>query len=78
MKFRALTSFRVSLRARFQRLRMRSLVAAIGLTVALVVSIAGPIGYATLIYGQRAELLSFKAQLNAGRVAKYIFPNDRL
>ena len=78
MKMRALTSLRISLRARFQRLRMRSLIAAIGLTVALVVSLAGPIGYATVIYGQRAELLSFKAQLNAGRVAKYIFANDRL
>ena len=78
MKMRALTYFRISLLAQFQRLRMRSLIAAIGLTVAVVVSLAGPIGYAAVIYGQRAELLSFKAQLNAGRVAKYIFANDRL
>jgi diguanylate cyclase (GGDEF)-like protein len=77
MKARRLSFIRAALRARFQQLRMRSLIDAIGLTVALLVGLAGPIGYTTVIYGQRAELLAFKAQLNANRVAKYIFANER-
>lgn len=78
MRTRTLSHLRMSPRARFQQLRMRSLIDGIGLAVALLVSLAGPISYSTVVYLERAEILSFKAELNAGRVAKYIFAHDKL
>jgi diguanylate cyclase (GGDEF)-like protein len=57
---------------------LRSLVGTIGLAVAALVTLAGPIGYATVSYLEQAEILSFKAQLNADRLAKYIYSHDKL
>jgi diguanylate cyclase (GGDEF)-like protein len=57
---------------------LRTVVGAIGLVAALVVSLAGPISYATVTYLERAEILSFKASVNASKLAKYIFAHGRL
>jgi hypothetical protein len=59
-------------------MRLRSLVGAIGVTVAVLVALAGPIGYATVSYHERAEILGFKAELNADRLARYIYSHDKL
>jgi diguanylate cyclase (GGDEF)-like protein len=55
---------------------MRSLVGGLGLTTALLIGLVIPLGYATDQYGVQAQMLLFKAQLNAERVAKYIYGRE--
>ena len=55
---------------------LRTLVGAIGLVMALLFAVFLPLLYATSEYLERAELLSFKAHLNAGRVSKYIYAHQ--
>ena len=57
---------------------LRSIVGTIGLTAAILISLAGPIAYATLAYAEQAELVSFKARLSASRLAKYIYSHEKL
>ena len=52
---------------------LRRLVSAIGLTVAIVVAVATPSVYFIHDYIDSAEQLTFKARLNAARVAQYIY-----
>ena len=57
---------------------LRSLVGTIGLTLALIIGLAFPVIYGTYHYLDRGKILSFKAQLNAQRLAKYIYANNVL
>lgn len=43
-----------------------------GLAVALLCGLGVPVAYATIEYFERADFLSFKAQINAGRLARFI------
>ena len=57
---------------------LRAVVGGIGLIVALLCSLVIPLTYATFEYFERADFLSFKAQLNASRLAKYIYAHEKL
>ena len=57
---------------------LRSIVSAFGLSAAILISLIGPIGYFTVVYHERAEVLSFKTHLNAAKVAKYIYWHEQL
>ena len=57
-------------------LSMRSLVGGLGLTIALLIGLVVPLGYAANQYGVEAQMLSFKAHLTAGRVAKYTYGRE--
>ena len=59
-------------------LPLRNLVSGIGLLVALAVAVAAPIGYFTQGYLHVLEELAFKAGLNAGRVAKYVYSHESI
>jgi len=52
---------------------LRRLVSAIGLTVAITVAVATPSMYFIHDYYETAEQMTFKARLNAARVAQYIY-----
>ncbi|MCC6780890.1 MAG: EAL domain-containing protein [Hyphomicrobiales bacterium] len=55
------------------RLSLRRWITIIGTSAAVLTALAVPIGYALVSYQEEAEALSFKAQLNASRIAKYIY-----
>src|SRR5664280_17111 len=55
---------------------LRRLVSAIGLTVAITVAVAPPSMYFIHDYYKTAEQMTFKARLNAARVAQYIYSHD--
>ena len=57
---------------------MRTVVSAIGITIALIIAIVFPTTVAVLQYLDHAQALSFTARLNAERLAKYIYSQDRL
>jgi hypothetical protein len=57
---------------------LRAVVGGIGLIVALLCSLIVPGVYATFEYVERADILSFKAHLNASRLAKYIYAHETL
>jgi diguanylate cyclase (GGDEF)-like protein len=57
---------------------LRAVVGGIGLVVALLCGLAGPVAYATFGYFERAGFLSFKVHLNANRLAKYIYGHEKL
>src|SRR5262245_59310042 len=57
---------------------MRAVVSAIGIVIALVIAFVFPATLATLQYLEKADTLSFKARLNAERLAKFIYSQDRL
>ena len=57
---------------------LRSIVSVFGLSAAILISLIGPIGYFTVVYHERAEVLSFKTHLNAAKVAKYIYGHEQL
>jgi diguanylate cyclase (GGDEF)-like protein/PAS domain S-box-containing protein len=57
---------------------LRRLVSAIGTAAALVTASAIPTGYALVGYFYESNLLSFKAELNANRLAKYIYSHETL
>ncbi len=52
---------------------LRHLISAIGIAIAFVAAIAPPVGYAVTSYFAAADALEFKARLNAGRVARYVY-----
>src|SRR5664279_4792510 len=55
---------------------LRRLVSAIGLTVAITTAVATPSMYFIHDYYATAEQMTFKARLNAARVAQYIYMHD--
>ena len=57
---------------------LRAVVGGMGLVVALLLSVSVPVVYGTFGYLARADVLSFKARLNADRVAKYIYAHESL
>jgi diguanylate cyclase (GGDEF)-like protein len=59
-------------------LSLRSLVSAIGLSIALITAVSVPVGYFAVGYLNTAHLLDFKADLNARYVAKYIYAHNTL
>src|SRR5450755_1494081 len=59
-------------------LSLRGLVNAIGLIVALATATSIPAGYLAIGYTDIASVLDFKAELNAGYLAKYIYTHDTL
>jgi diguanylate cyclase (GGDEF)-like protein len=59
-------------------LSLRSVVSAIGLSVAIVTAVSIPAGYFFVEYSGAAKTLDFKAHLKANRLAKYIHSHDNL
>jgi diguanylate cyclase (GGDEF)-like protein/PAS domain S-box-containing protein len=59
-------------------LSLRTLVSAIGLSVAIATAVSLPVGYFAVGYINMANLLDFKSKLDAGLVAKYIYTHDTL
>lgn len=55
---------------------LRKTVRAIALIVAITTAVAVPASYFAIGYSDTAEILGFKARLNAARVAKYIYTHD--
>ena len=58
--------------------RLRGLIGRLALVVAVVIAIAPPLGYTIDRYLDDAEALAFKAELNAGRIAKFIYGHASL
>ena len=57
---------------------IRRLIGVIAVVVSLGTAVALPLGYAITSYIAEADALAFKARLNAGRVAKYIYAQGEL
>ncbi|MDP2411491.1 MAG: EAL domain-containing protein [Pseudolabrys sp.] len=57
---------------------LRAVVTIIALFVAIVTAIGVPAGYFYVAYSGEGQALQFKAQLKAGRLAKYIYANNNL
>ena len=55
---------------------LRNTVRAIALLIAITTAIAVPAGYFVVGYSNTAEVLGFKARLNAARVAQYIYAHN--
>jgi PAS domain-containing protein len=55
---------------------LRNTVRAIALFVAITTGIAVPAGYFVIGYSNTAQVLGFKARLNAARVAQYIYAHN--
>ena len=53
--------------------RRRNTLGAVGLVVAAIIAVVLPLAYATFEYRERSDVLAFKAQLSAAKVAKYIY-----
>ncbi len=60
------------------RRSLRALVGGLALAVALLCSLAIPGAYVIIEYNERTSLTSFKAQLNAARLAQYIYSHEQL
>ena len=58
--------------------KLRRIVGAIGLSVAVTTAVAVPAGYFYVGYSTIAETAAFKARLNAARVGKYIYTHKEL
>ena len=59
-------------------LSLRGLVNAIGLIVAVATAISIPAGYFAIGYTNIASVLDFKAELNAGDLAKHIYTHNTM
>jgi diguanylate cyclase (GGDEF)-like protein len=57
---------------------LRRMAGALGLSAAIVVALVGPLCYGIFVYHERAELLAFKAQMNAGKLSKYAYAQGNL
>lgn len=57
---------------------LRRLVGALALTISITTAIVVPAGYFAIEYSNSAETLSFKARLNAAKVAQYIYSHDAM
>jgi diguanylate cyclase (GGDEF)-like protein len=55
---------------------VRALIGAAGIVISLILAVAFPAAYSVHHYMDRAESLSFKARLNADRLAKFIYANS--
>jgi diguanylate cyclase (GGDEF)-like protein len=64
--------------SRLSSVALRRIVGAVGLIAALAVSLAGPLSFGIAAYLERAEVLAFKAQLNASKISKYIYAHEKL
>lgn len=60
------------------RVRLRSLVTWLGLSVALAVALVIPAGYFVIVYSQLNRELSFAAHLKANRLSQFIYANREL
>ncbi|MET0653568.1 MAG: EAL domain-containing protein [Hyphomicrobiaceae bacterium] len=58
--------------------RRRNTLGAVGLVVAAIIAVVLPLAYATFEYRERSDVLAFKAQLSAAKVAKYIYGRENL
>ena len=63
---------------RLSSVALRRIVGAIGLIAALAVSLAGPVSFAIAAYLELAEVLTFKAQLNASKISKFVYAHEKL
>ena len=63
---------------RLSSVALRRIVGAIGLIAALAVSLAGPVSFAIAAYLELAEVLAFKAQLNASKISKFVYAHEKL
>ncbi len=57
---------------------LRNLVAAIGLSIAVVAALSIPLGYAVFRYANQAAYLAEHARHSAGQLAKYIYSHDTI
>ncbi len=57
------------------RIRLRTLVTWLGLSVALAVTFIVPVGYFAVVYSELDHELAFATQLKANRLATYIYAN---
>ena len=57
---------------------IRTLLNGFGILIAGMVALAAPMGYLAVGLGEALGTLTFKAQLNADRVAKYVFTHNEL
>ncbi len=57
---------------------LRAIIGRVGLGVALLCGLLGPVVYGTFEYFERADFLEFKASLNASQLAKYIYAHETL
>jgi PAS domain S-box-containing protein len=60
------------------RVRLRSLVTWLGLSMALAVTLVIPAGYFVIVYSQLDRELSFAAHLKANRLSQFIYANREL
>ena len=61
-----------------QMTALRNLVTFVGLLVAIVTAVAVPSGYFLVGYSNISETASFKARLNAARIAQYIYTHNSM
>ncbi len=57
---------------------LRTLVSAIGLSIAIVTAVTVPVAYFAIGYSSVARVLDFKADLDARQVSKYIYAHEEL
>ena len=58
--------------------RLRNMIGRLALAIALVIAIVPPLSYAIVRYLDDAGALAFKAELNAGPIAKFIYSHASL
>ena len=58
--------------------RLRTLIASIGLAVTLAISLSIPIGFYFLQHTGRSDELTYKSEMAASRVAKYVYLHQAL
>ena len=59
-------------------LSLRNLIGGFALALACIIAVAPPVAYFFVNYGNQAELLEFRATLNANRLARYIYTHNSL
>jgi diguanylate cyclase (GGDEF)-like protein len=59
-------------------LNIRNLISGIGVLVSLCIAVGGPLGYFVIGFEASTAELAIKAELSAGRAARYIFAHDRM
>jgi diguanylate cyclase (GGDEF)-like protein len=61
-----------------RQVSLRTLVGTIGFAIAVIMAVAVPVGYFLVAFTGVAETLAFKASLNAGEMARFIYGHDIL
>ena len=64
--------------AAMKPLSLRNLIGGFALALACIIAVAPPVAYFFVNYGNQAELLEFRATLNANRLARYIYTHNSL